>query len=429
METTNDKPILLLVAPLSSSTVAKTFGEWKDSQDEYQLFHLISKKGAKKYIEKNAEYFDNILTCTFSDPDSIRKTLAPYKDKIIAASCRSEAKMWYYEKTIPQLPYLNAPTESSLDWCVDKIQMRKRLASFNSEITPKFKVVDKYSKEMVDAIESHVAYPCVVKPSGLAQSLLVTICYHREELEESLKKVLKKTNILNRFYKESFDQSRPTVLVEEYMEGDQYSIDGVVDSVGKVSLYPPVYVKTGDKIGFDDFFGYMQMTPTKLKDASIASMHDVAIQSVHALGLRSCSVHIELLRTEDGWKIIELGPRVGGFRQDLYDLSFGINCTSNDFNIRLDLHPDLNRKVKGHTAFLKIFAKKEGKISSINGFKKVEALESLVRIKQAKQKGDRAKFAKNGGKAVFTMVMHNADRSKLLADVRRMEKELVINIE
>jgi hypothetical protein len=42
--------------------------------------------------------------------------------------------------------------------------------------------------------------------------------------------------------------------------------------------------------------------------------------------------------------------------------------------------------------------------------------------------GDRCHFAKNGGKAVFDVTLYNDERSKLLADIRRVEQLVEIKI-
>lgn len=190
----------------------------------------------------------------------------------------------------------------------------------------------------------------------------------------------------------------------------------------------PVYVKTGDKAGYDDMFGYVQMTPTRLKKESIESAQSVVSQAVKSLGLRSTSFHAELLKTEDGWKMIEIGPRVGGFRHDLYKLAYGIDYTKNDIAVRIPEKPVIPKKNLGYSAAMKIFAKKEGKIQAIKGLKKIQELESISSITQNKKKGEQAKFAKNGGLSVFNIILFNEERSVLLADIRRIEKTLVIEI-
>lgn len=425
--TTIKRDIILVVGP-----APKALRDWiidkKSHGDTHRYFSLHSKKTDKDLLKQYKDAFDEVHTCVFSKPDSIRSTLKSFEEEILLVTSRSEAKMWYFSNTIPHIPYVKTPTSKSLEWSVDKISMRRRFKTYDPTITPKFKVLKEFKKKTISEVEKVVVYPCVVKPSGLAQALLVTICYHQDELEAALGKVFKKVGILNRVYKESQDANKPTVLVEEYMEGDMYSIDGVVSSKGKIYFYPPVYVKTGEKMGFDDFFSYLQITPTKLRSTSIKNLEHTVSQSIKALGLRSSSFHAELLRTDGGWKMVEIGPRVGGFRQDLYMNSFGIDCTANDFAIRKPEKPVISKKVLGSSAALKIFARKEGKIKTIKGARKIQEFDSVLDIKQHLKKGDRAKYSKNGGKGVFFITLFNEDRSKLLADIRRIEKTVTVEV-
>ena len=45
-----------------------------------------------------------------------------------------------------------------------------------------------------------------------------------------------------------------------------------------------------------------------------------------------------------------------------------------------------------------------------------------------KKVGDKAIFARNGGRSIFNLYMHNSDRAKLLADIRRVEQLVKIKI-
>ncbi len=420
------KKIVLFVGPVPAEVIRK----WKEQeQPKFLLYNLQSKKQSKEEIEEAREVFDKVILCAFSSEDSIASAILEFRDDIIAITSRSEEKMWYFKRTIPHVPYVLSPTEKSLLWATDKIEMRKRMAVYDSKIIPKFAVVQDADEKTIEVIEKNIGYPLMVKPSGLSASMLVTNCYHRDELEKTLSAVFKRANIFHRLYKEFYKDDTPQVLVEELMEGEMYSVDGVVDGTGECYVYPSVHIKTGKQIGFDDYFGYQQMTPTLLKQESFDALEQVAIKGVKALGLRNTHFHIEFIRTEEGWKIIEIAPRIGGFRQDLYKLSYGIDCTTNDIRIRMGLKPKILKSKKGYTAALKIFAKREGVIKSIKGLKKVKELASVVSVTQKQTNGDKVLFAKNGGRAVFVIILHNKDRSELLADIRRVEQELEIVVE
>tara|TARA_B100001741_G_C16534725_1_gene591323 strand:- start:678 stop:2003 length:1326 start_codon:yes stop_codon:yes gene_type:complete len=419
-----NKDIVLVVGNISKS-VAQTVLDFQEMYGHKLRFALMQ-ASAPQTDDAQAifDMFDITMVVNFDSPKSIMKALLPYQDQLLVATCRSEAWIPEFGKVVPHIPYLKTPTAQSLQWAVDKLEMRRRFTAYDRSITPKYTKVTDSKKASIEKIEEKIGYPLVVKPTGLAQSLLVTIAYHREELEQALKTIFRKIKTLNQSYK---GNEEPRVLVEQFLEGNMYSVDLYVNSRGHVYFCPLVSVKTGIQVGFDDFFGYQQMTPTKLKKESIEEAQEVAEKSIHALGLRSTTAHVELMRTETGWKVIEVGPRIGGFRHNMYELSYGIDHAVNDLLIRLPKKPHIPKKILGYTAVFKFFAKKEGKITNLTGIKKMQTLKSFYSVSINKKVGERAESAAKGGKSIFNVTMFNEDRSKLLADIRRMEKMVNIN--
>ncbi|HET8575167.1 MAG TPA: ATP-grasp domain-containing protein [Candidatus Paceibacterota bacterium] len=418
---------IILVVALPGVAVAEKFVEFKKKNDnKYRIAVIHNAKAANKEEEEAFSKFDIAIICDFDDPKSIVDNLRPYRDELLAVTCRMESRIEWFRKLVPFVPYLRTPTSESLSWSTNKIEMRKRFLEFDKTIAPAFHVVSDAKKKTLTTVEEKVGYPLVVKPSGLAQSLLVSIGYHKEELEKTLKGAFK---TINRIYKGRGQTTEPQILVEQQMEGELYSIDAYVDSRGKVTCCPLVAVKTGRAIGFDDFFGYQQMTPANVKKESIAEAEEAVRKAVHALGLRSTTAHVELMRTEEGWKIVEVGPRIGGFRDVMYRLSYGIDHTENDIFTRIPKTVSVPQKIKGYTVAFKFFAKKEGKITTLTGIKKAQQLKSFHSITINKKIGDKAVFAKNGGTSIFNMFLFNEDRSKLLADIRRLEQMIKIETE
>ena len=382
-------------------------------------------------IESKKEFhrtpgLDIYVSCDFSKPAKIVEALLPYQNELLAITCRSEQYMRRFIEVLPHVPYLRTPTTESLKWASDKYEMRKRFRLYDKKITPKFTLVKKNTIDERTRIIKQIGFPMIIKPTNLAASRFVSICYHEEELQVTL---LKTFRDIKKAYEQEHHLEDPKVIAEEYMDGDMYSIDSYVDSRGTVYHCPLVKVTTGKKIGHDDFYNYLQMTPTGLKAPSIAKAQTTAESAIHALGLRSTTAHTELLKIDNDWKIIEVGARVGGFRHVLHGLSCDINHTMNDVLIRIPKRPILPKKCKGCAVAMKWFAPKEGIITEMKGIKRIEQLESFHSIAVNKKVGARATFARNGGRSVFNLFMYNADRSKLLADIRRVEKMVDIKVQ
>jgi biotin carboxylase len=384
---------------------------------------IYNEKPGQKKRKPGKTAFDLYIPCDFSDNLALFKCLLPYRPLLVAVTTSGDGNISQLRKIIPHVPYLKTPTADSLLYATDKIAMRKRFRSYDKKMTPNFRVIAEYSKETIPKIEKAIKYPVVVKPSSLSQSLLVSVCYDREDLEESLKKIFRR---IKKVSKEENREVPSQVLVEHFMEGDMYSIDAYVNSRGKVYFCPIVKVKTGVSAGFDDFFGYQRLTPTLLSKENIKKAEEVSVGAIHAIGLRSSTAHIELIRTENEWKIIELGPRMGGYRHTMYHLSYGIDHVANDIRIRLPQKPIIPKKPKGFTAVMEFFAKEEGEITNLKGLKRARSLASFHSLKRRKKVGEQALFAKHGGKSLLTVTLFNTTRTKLLADIRRLEKMVKI---
>lgn len=423
------KDIILYVGKIHDYILRAIRKYEKKHHTKYRIALLIDSRNApteKTLSRLDQKEIDILITCDTNSDVSIQKALLPFKNEILAISTHGDAGIPQLSRVVPHVPYLKTATTTSLYWATNKIWMRRRLYIHNKKITPSYTLVEDTKKSSIEKIEKKVGYPAIVKPVSLGASKLVSIVFHREELEKTLKKIFKKIDTV---YKESGYSGDRNVLVEQFMEGDMYSIDGYVTSRGKVHYCPMYHIKTGRAVGFDDFFGYQQMTPTLLKKASIDAAEAVSTEAVHALGLRSTTVHVEMMKTESGWKVIELGPRVGGFRHEMYEMCFGINHTMNDIAVRIPNKVVIPKKVLGHSVAMKFFAKKEGKLVKLVGIKKAQTLQSFKRVAVNKKIGDMCRYAKNGGSSVFNIVLFNPERSKLLADIRRLEQMIKIETE
>lgn len=416
------KNIILFVG--INKVTLPALAEFKAAHPEYRLAAAVRPRDTVQEEPESKAVFDKIIKVDFESDSSIAKSLLPWRPYIVGINTRLESRMGDLRRIVPYFPDLKVPSKEAITWTTNKVLMRKRTSEIYPEIAPKWMVVRDAKKKTIKEIAERVGYPLIIKPAGAASSLLVSVNYHPEELTKNLRTALKKIKSL---YKERGNSDEPELLLEQFIEGEMYSVDAFVTTGGKIRFCPFVHVKTGKTIGFDDFFGYRQLTPTRLNDQSIIDAEETCRKAVNALALRHTAVHVELFKTEDGWKIIEVNPRLGGFRDDMYRLSFGINLTGNDIFTHVDEGKiKIPKKIKGYTAAMKFYGQKEGKIKSITGLKKLQELESFHSIAINKKAGERNSFAKNGGKSVFNIIFHNADRSKLLADIRRAEQTVKI---
>jgi biotin carboxylase len=386
---------------------------------------ITDRRVKSKSLVKLPFNFERIV-CDTRSVKQIEKALLPYHEKLLLVTGWHDKNMPYFQRIIPHVPYLHAPTVESLEWATDKIMMRRRLRTFNRKTSPAYMIVEDVTDETIAKIKKVVGFPLIVKPAGLAASVLVSVCFHEDELKKDLAKNLKK---LKSVYKKAGGRGKPAIIVEQYMDGRMYSTDIYVDSRGSLYATPLVNIVTGYSVGMNDFFGYKRFLPVTLNEKAQENGIAVAKEATHALALRSTVAHVELLYTDEGWKIIEAGPRMGGFRHEMYEQVYGINHALNDLKIRLPMAPKIPKKPKGVVCVMQFYAKEEGIIKQFRGINKVRALESVKSVEMKKSIGDKAMFARNGGGAVMVINLFNKNRSSLLADIRRLEQNLKIDIQ
>lgn len=364
------------------------------------------------------------ITVDFNSETSIKNKLDTYKSDIIAVVSQYENSMHEFQKMIPLVPYLNMPSVDTITWTTEKKYMRENIGIFNNKLVPQHTEVHEFKSDTIANIESLMEYPVIIKPSGLEGSLLVSKASDRQELESLIKKSL--TQIQNA-YDTWIKRQKPFLLVEEFMEGKMYSIDTYVNSRGECVHTPSVLVVTGHDSGQQDFYGYMRLTPSGLKDAEEQGAKDAIEDTVKALNVKSLTIHVELMHTKNGWKIIELGPRIGGYRHDMYLRAYGINHIVNDVLNRAGEDIILpNGTALGNSAVFNIYADMEGKIKTISGIEKVEALDSYITHKQNVKVGDEAIFARHNGDVVFEIELFNKDKKQLQSDIASMESAINI---
>lgn len=367
-----------------------------------------------------------VISADFDDPASIRAALRPFEDRIVCVLSQYENSIHEFKKIIPYLPYLQAPTESSLDWATDKKLMRAAFDAYDPTLSPASLHVEDATEATITTIEQKLSYPIIIKPSGLECSLLVSIAHDRQQLVSQLRNTFKQ---LHTAYRHLLKRLEPSVLVEEFMTGDMYSIDAYVSADGIFCHTPPVKVVTGNKVGFDDFFPYLTLTPTGLPSAEIAAANDAVERGCKALGLRATTAHTELMRTPNGWRIIEIGPRIGGYRPELYSLTIGLNHIANDIVNRIGITPDIPENVLHYAAVLQTYAQEEGRLKTIHGLHKIEQLPSFVSQKQRFREGDILHFAQNNGHPAYEVMLCHENEAQLLTDLKTVEDVLHIELQ
>jgi len=230
----------------------------------------------------------------------------------------------------------------------DKLLMKQRFQEHNVPCANGF-VLNNF-KQLSDKI---LEYPLIVKPRDNSGSRGVIYCNNCEDLNNAIKVALQFTK-------------KGNVLVEEFIEGKEYSVEGIhyrgetyiIQITEKVTSNFPFNVEMGHK------------QPADLDDSKINEINNLVSKMATAFRFDNCASHTELIVSSKGIiKIIETSPRLGGdfISSTLTPLSTGVNMEDLliDISLGLDLCPDFALPKKNHYSGIVYFEARPGRIASI----------------------------------------------------------------
>lgn len=252
-------------------------------------------------------------------------------------------------------------------WSTDKFQMKQRFMEGGVPCA-KGRLV-KRVEETADMV-----YPVIVKPRDNSGSRGVKLCRSKEELAASMS--------------EAFEVSKlDTVLVEEYVEGPEYSIEGLHYD-GKTEVIQFTEKKTTE-FPYNVELGHKQ--PANLTDEQKQAIREIVSKIGKALKFENCPSHTELKINERGIFVIETSPRLGGdyITSTLVPLSTGINMEDQLLHISLGEKVDTttNRLDKASgVCFLNLPC---GKVTAIDdAIKEVETWPNVMEFSTSLKVGD-----------------------------------------
>ncbi|ASU78659.1 phosphoribosylglycinamide synthetase [Actinopolyspora erythraea] len=158
-------------------------------------------------------------------------------------------------------------------------------------------------------------YPVVVKPLSSAASDGVTICFDADEVATAAESVLASQNI--------FGTANTEILVQSYLAGTEYIVDTVSCDghhyVCGVWEYEKTLLPSGDNIYNRDILADPSREP-------VPALIDYAHEVLDALDVRWGPAHAEIIMTEQGPALVEIGTRLNGnLDAGFHDVCLGHN--------------------------------------------------------------------------------------------------------
>lgn len=365
---------------------------------------------------KHPESYDNIIPIDFSKLDEEMTQLDIKRLTIDGLVCTFEN---YVIAKCKLAAYFKLPSSSvaSAEMATDKYLMRQAFLKQDSSITPRFAIISN-EKDVLD-FAATTTYPLIIKPTNLVKSLLVLRCDTQEELlanfayaKATIGKLYQKYNIYDR---------EPQLIIEEFITGKSCSVAAFVDHDGTPHFCEGIVsLTTAHEHGVSDTYLYSRSLPSDVDETLLKKIFSVSEKGVRALDMRSTPAHIELMYDNNDVKIIEIGARIGGYRPRMYHSSYNLNLVDQEVKLALKQLPDLSGSFQAYTAVFELFPETEGTFIAVNTGP--IAPDALTYFKIRPKEGELVGPAKNGYKAVATIIIVNHDKDAFDALRKRVDR-------
>lgn len=270
----------------------------------------------------------------------------------------------------------------------DKSEMREALRSAGVPV-PKFYRVS--NSEEFRAAAEQMTGAFMVKPADSSGSRGILKVDNQNEANDAY------------YYTKQFSRNG-IVLVEECMIGPEVSvetlaIDGevyVIQITDKITTGAPHFVEMG------------HTQPTRLD--CVDEIKKVAIAANKAIGIKNGPSHTEIIITEEGPKIVELGARLGGdcITTHLVPLSTGVSMVEACIKIALGENPAIKPKwCKGSA--IRYFRQHAGVIKKIDGLEEAEKCPGVVQVSVVRGVGEEVTEITNSGSRMGFVIAQGED--------------------
>lgn len=246
------------------------------------------------------KWCDEFLHINISDKELVLKKAIEYKIDVILTSATELGNITACY--VGEKMNLNTNSYETALLTTNKLLMKKTLDKL-------FIQTAKYKIENISTFSEVSSYPVIIKPVDSSGGRGLSYIESKNELSSAISKIIK--------YSEEKD-----FLVEEYIKGEQYSIEtisckgehNIVAITHEFFRAPPFIIETKHCI------------PAILDKLVYEKICKVVYSVLDGFNIKFGASHIELKITEeDEIYIIELASRTGGMRSEMINLSYGLS--------------------------------------------------------------------------------------------------------
>jgi len=254
----------------------------------------------------------------------------------------------------------------------NKFLFRAALAKAGS-CSPNFRLVS--LQEDLSTIAQSVAYPCVLKPLTLSASRGVIRADDESAFIVACQRIAK---ILDSVLQDSDRLQITSILVEDYIPGQEVSLEGILKE-GALRVLA-IFDKPDPLVG-PFFEETIYVTPSRHSKPIQEQIIDATAEAAQALGLTNGPIHAEIRFNEKGAWVIELAARsIGGLCSHTLRFSDGARLEELILRAALGLPTDGFKREDQASGVMMIPIPKAGRLDAITGMKTARAVAGIDEI-------------------------------------------------
>lgn len=287
--------------------------------------------------QKYIALFDKLYDLTNTTDLERLETDAP---QVACITCTQERDMEVYIQAQRLCNIINEEQKAKYTSVINKHTFKKEMQVSHPELVPDVHLVNQELLEKLDTLN----YPLVIKPSGLAGSIMISVVRSPAEFIAHYENfAVRIQEIANEHYLKTVD-----IIAENYITGPQYSVNVYVNAEGTITFCPIIRIVTPQEMGINDTYSVMQHTTAELADEQKKALEEAVEKVVAYFQIKNTSAHFDSVYHDGQWKFFEVGLRIGGNRQKLFEYSYGMDHFGNDIANRVGRKiqiPEMKRSV------------------------------------------------------------------------------------
>lgn len=237
--------------------------------------------------------------------------------------------------------------------------------------SPKYITVSPKARLTAKTLESLPGFPLIVKSASSTGSKDVLQAADLEQLQRHIHKLSEKN-------------PEESIIIEEFIEGEQYLVEALVHErklqiagiIQQEITFGKRFIITG--------YGVLAYVPKQLND----SIKQVLESIIEKFDIQNGVMHVEMRQTDDGWRLIEINPRIsGGAMNNMLKAAFGFDLVEETLKLYLGQRPSIIQKQRNFVFTQYVIVEKKGILEKVTGKKRARNSPGVVEVYVKPKKG------------------------------------------